>query len=63
MLGDCSLVDDILDEKRVKSVRWAPAHFANTFLRAVGQVRQKRFIFRLKEKTTSKLPQIKAKLL
>ncbi len=40
-LGDCSWAEAFLEDKSRKSVRWAPLHFLNAFLRAVGQVRRK----------------------
>ena len=38
ILGDCSVVDEYLMDKDPKSLKWAPMHFVNVFLRAVGQV-------------------------
>ena len=35
-LGDCSVVDEYLADKPVRSA-WLPAHYLNVFLRAVGQ--------------------------
>ena len=40
VLGDCSVVDEYLLDKDPTDIKWAPLHYVNTFLRAVGQVRE-----------------------
>ena len=45
-LGDCSVVDEYLLDKPSTSLKWAPLHYLNVFLRAVGQVRRQPTSFR-----------------